>query len=102
MFLQGVSETEAAGLAAIGGAYVLYLLMFCAVTVAASGLFASARASLVVLLGFWAVSTLLVPRVAPAVAESSGAYAIRPRVQSGRHRGGGRMASTVTIRPTSG
>ena len=70
ILLQGVSETEVAGLAAIGGAYALYLLMFCAVTVAASGLFASARASLVVLLGFWAVSTLLVPRVAPAVAES--------------------------------
>ena len=70
MLLQGVSETEVAGLAAIGGAYALYLLVFCAVTVAVSGLFASARTALVVLLGFWAVAALLVPRVAPAVAET--------------------------------
>ena len=70
MLLQGVSGTAVAGLAAIGGAYALYLLVFCAITVAASGLFASARTALVVLLGFWAVSTLLVPRVAPAVAET--------------------------------
>ncbi|MYF76242.1 MAG: DUF3526 domain-containing protein [Acidobacteria bacterium] len=70
ILLQGVSETEVARLAAIGGAYALYLLVFCAVTVAASALFASARTALVVLLGFWAVSTLLVPRVAPAVAET--------------------------------
>ena len=70
MLLQDVSEIEVAGLAAIGGAYALYLLVFCAVTVAASGLFASARTTLVILLGFWAVSTLLVPRAAPAVAET--------------------------------
>ena len=70
ILLQGVGETEVAGLAAIGGAYALYLLVFCALTVAASGLLASARKTLVVLLGFWAVSTLLVPRVAPAVAET--------------------------------
>lgn len=70
ILLQGVGGTEVAGFAAIGGAYALYLLAFCALTVAASGLFASARTALVVLLGFWAVSTLLVPRVAPAVAET--------------------------------
>jgi len=70
ILLQGVSEAELVGLAAIGGAYALYLLVFCAVTVAASALFASARTALVVLLGFWAVSTLLVPRVAPAVTET--------------------------------
>ncbi len=70
ILLQGAGGTEAAGLAAIGGAYALYLLAFCALTIAASGLFASARTALVVLLGFWAVATLLAPRVAPAVAES--------------------------------
>ncbi|MBM0104957.1 DUF3526 domain-containing protein [Steroidobacter sp. S1-65] len=70
ILLQGVGQTEMLGLAAIGGAYALYLLAFCALTVAASGLFASARTALVVLLGFWAVATLLAPRVAPAVAES--------------------------------
>ncbi|MDE0658994.1 MAG: DUF3526 domain-containing protein [Gammaproteobacteria bacterium] len=70
ILLQGGSETQVAGLGAISGAYALYLLVFCAVTVAVSGLFASARTALVVLLGFWAVSALLVPRVAPAVAET--------------------------------
>ncbi len=39
-------------------------------SVAASGLLASARTALVVLLSFWTVATLLAPRVAPAVAES--------------------------------
>jgi ABC-2 type transport system permease protein len=67
---QGAGQSEVAGLAAIGGAYALYLLAFCALTVAASGLFASARTALVILLGFWAVATLLAPRVAPAVAEA--------------------------------
>lgn len=70
ILLQGVNRAEMVGFAVIGSAYALYLLVFCALTVAASGLFASARTALVVLLGFWAVSTLLVPRVAPAVAES--------------------------------
>jgi len=70
IFAQGAGQTEVAGLAAIGIAYLLYLLVFCALTIAASGLCASARTALVVLLGLWAVATLLVPRVAPAVAES--------------------------------
>jgi ABC-2 type transport system permease protein len=70
ILLQGAGQSELAGLAAIGGAHALYLLVFCALTVAASGLFASARAALVTLLGFWAVATLLAPRVAPAVAEA--------------------------------
>ncbi|PTT40258.1 hypothetical protein DBR33_14705, partial [Stenotrophomonas sp. HMWF022] len=35
-----------------------------------SARFSAARTSLVVLLGFWVVATLLVPRVAPALAES--------------------------------
>lgn len=54
----------------IGAAYTVYLLAFCAITVGVSALAGSARSSLVVLLGFWVVATLLVPRVAPAVAES--------------------------------
>lgn len=70
ILIQSAGRAEMAGLAAIGGAYALYLLAFCALTVAVSGLFASARKALVVLLGFWAISTLLVPRVAPAVAET--------------------------------
>ncbi len=70
ILLQGVSASQVAGLVAIGGAYTLYLFVFCAVTVAVSCLFASARTALVVLLGFWVVSILLVPRVAPAVAET--------------------------------
>lgn len=49
--------------------YALYLFAFAALTLAASAAFASARTALVVLLGFWAMATLFVPRVAPAVAE---------------------------------
>lgn len=70
ILFQGAGMSEVTGLAAIGGAYALYLLAFCCFTVAASSLFASARTTLVVLLGFWAVSTLLAPRVAPAVSET--------------------------------
>lgn len=70
IILQGAGQVEITGFAAIGGAYVLYLLVFCALTVAASGLFASARTSLVVLLAFWAVAALLAPRIAPAVSEN--------------------------------
>ncbi|HEL2977273.1 TPA: DUF3526 domain-containing protein [Stenotrophomonas maltophilia] len=61
---------DVAALLALGAAYALYLLVFCALTVGVSALAGSARTSLVVLLGFWVVSTLLVPKVAPAVAES--------------------------------
>jgi len=70
ILLQGAGQTDVAALAAIGGAYALYLVAFCALTVAASGLFASARAALVVLLAFWALATILAPRAAPAIAES--------------------------------
>lgn len=70
ILLQSAGQTEVAGLAAMGGAYALYLLVFCALTVAVSGLFSSARTSLVVLLTFWTVATVLVPRVAPTMAES--------------------------------
>ncbi|MFC6838773.1 DUF3526 domain-containing protein [Xanthomonas theicola] len=70
ILLQDAGVAEVAGLAAIGSAYALYLFVFCILTVAVSGLFASARMSLVVLLGFWVVAALLAPRVAPAVAET--------------------------------
>ncbi len=51
--------------------YALYLFTFAALTLAASAAFASARTALVVLLGFWAMATLFVPRIAPAVAEAA-------------------------------
>jgi ABC-2 type transport system permease protein len=70
ILLQGTAGADVAGLAAISGGYALYLFVFCALTVAISGLFGSARTALVVLLGFWMLATLLVPRVAPAVAET--------------------------------
>lgn len=50
--------------------YGLYLSIFAALTLAASAAFASARSALVLLLAFWVVATLLVPRIAPAVAEA--------------------------------
>lgn len=68
--MQDTGMVDVAGLAAIGFGYSLYLLAFCALTVGTSALFSSARTSLVVLLSFWMVATLLVPKVAPAVAES--------------------------------
>ena len=51
--------------------YALYLWAFAALTLAASAAFASARTALVLLLAFWATAVLLVPRVAPAVAEAT-------------------------------
>lgn len=57
-------------LVAMFAAYALYLLVFCAITIGVSARFSAARTSLVVLLGFWVVATLLAPRVAPALAES--------------------------------
>ena len=68
--IQYGDATDLAALLALAAAYLLYLLVFCALTVGVSALAGSARTSLVVLLGFWVVSTLLLPRVAPAVAES--------------------------------
>lgn len=91
ILVQGAGSAEAAGLVAIGAAYVLYLLVFSALTVAASGLCASARTALVVLLALWAVATLLAPRVAPAVAESleptSSAVAFRAGVTEDAEKG---------------
>ncbi|HEH6434212.1 TPA: DUF3526 domain-containing protein [Pseudomonas aeruginosa] len=70
ILLQGAGGTEIGALLLIGAAYLLYLLVFCALTVATSALCLSARTSLAILLCFWVVATLLVPRLAPAVAES--------------------------------
>ena len=50
--------------------YGLYLYAFAALTLAASAAFASARTALVVLLAFWAMATLFVPRIAPTIAET--------------------------------
>jgi ABC-2 type transport system permease protein len=50
--------------------YGLYLLAFAALTLAASAAFASARTTLVLLLGFWTMTILFVPRVAPTIAET--------------------------------
>lgn len=61
---------ETLGLMAMGAGYGLYLLTFVALTIGVSALTVSARGTLVTLLAFWAVSTLLIPRVAPAVAET--------------------------------
>lgn len=49
--------------------YGLYLHAFAALTLAASAAFGSARTALVILLAFWAMATLFVPRIAPTVAE---------------------------------
>ncbi|MDH0169922.1 DUF3526 domain-containing protein [Stenotrophomonas sp. GD04145] len=67
---QNAGWMDIAALLAMCAAYGLYLLVFCALTVGVSALSSSARTSLVVLLGFWVVATVLVPRMAPAVAES--------------------------------
>lgn len=70
ILVQDAGLAEMAGLAAVGAAYALYLFVFCSLTVAVSGLFASARMSLVVLLGFWVLATLLAPRIGAAMAET--------------------------------
>lgn len=51
--------------------YGLYLFAFAALTLAASAAFASARTSLVVMLAFWSLATLFVPRIAPSIAEAA-------------------------------
>lgn len=65
----GGRGAEVAALLAMMTGYWLYLLAFAALTLAASATVASARTGLVVLLAFWAVATLFVPRIAPSVAE---------------------------------
>lgn len=70
MILQQAGAATLGALLAMTVGYLLYLLAFCALTIAISGLCRSARTSLVILLCFWVATTLLAPRVAPAVAES--------------------------------
>lgn len=67
----GGSAAEFAALLWMLLGYALYLFAFAALTLAASAAFASARTALVLLLAFWAMATLFVPRVAPAVAEAA-------------------------------
>lgn len=68
--LANASMDEGLRLLAMSLGYGLYLLVFCSLTIGVSALFPSARAALVSLLAFWAASTLLVPRIAPAIAEN--------------------------------
>ena len=102
MLLQGVSETDVAGLGAIGGAYALYLLVFCAVTVAASGQFASARTAP----GrpAWILGSIDPARAAcrARCGRDPGAHTLRPPRSERRSPRRRNMASAVTIPPTSG
>lgn len=70
ILLQDIGNSEVVRFVTLSGGYVFYLFVFCALTVAVSGLFSSARTSLAILLGFWALATLVIPRLAPAVAET--------------------------------
>lgn len=69
--LAGGGMTEVGALLWMMLGYALYLYGFAALTMAASAAFASARTALAVLLAFWAVAILFVPRIAPAVAEAA-------------------------------
>lgn len=55
--------------AIMGLAYTVYLVCYIAVTFTVSALCRSARTSLLILLAIWAVTTWLVPRMAPMVAQ---------------------------------
>lgn len=66
----GASWAEGLALLAMSAGYGLYLLTFTALTIGVSALSASARGALVTLLAFWAAATLLIPRIAPAIAET--------------------------------
>lgn len=70
LFLAGGTAGALAALLWMMLGYGLYLFGFAALTLAASAAFASARSALVVLLAFWAMATLFVPRIAPSVAEA--------------------------------
>lgn len=67
----GGSASEAGALALMLLGYALYLFTFAALTLAASAAFASARTALIVLLAFWALATLFIPRIAPSAAEAA-------------------------------
>lgn len=53
----------------IGGVFFVYLLLFVGLTLAASAGMKTARGALITLLCFWALTTLVAPRLAPAIAE---------------------------------
>lgn len=55
----------------------VYLLGFLGLTLGASAWFGAARPALIAMLGFWAGGTLVLPRVAPAIAE-----AVRPTLSA--------------------
>jgi ABC-2 type transport system permease protein len=55
-------------LALVGGAYATYLATFVLITVGVSALAPSSRAALILLLSFWAVQALLIPRTGAEVA----------------------------------
>lgn len=66
--MQAGGDTALSALAASIG-YLLYLLIWVGLTLGISGLFRSARSSLVILLSAWLLSTFVVPRLAGDVAE---------------------------------
>ena len=70
LWLAGGAAADLVPLAWMIAGYALYLFAFAGLTLAASAAFASARTSLVVLLAFWAMATLFVPRLAPTIAEA--------------------------------
>jgi ABC-2 type transport system permease protein len=70
VLVSGGAASDVAALMLMSAGYALYLLIFAALTLAASAALPSARTALVALLTFWAVATLFVPRIAPAIAES--------------------------------
>lgn len=57
-------------LAVMTGAYLLYLLSFTLLSLGVSARAATSRMALLILLGFWVFSNLLVPRAAASLAES--------------------------------
>lgn len=61
-------------------AYALYMGLWCALIAAVSALLPRRRDALFVLVGLWAVSALLVPRVAPDLAHA--AYPLPDRLQT--------------------
>ncbi|RAK52193.1 DUF3526 domain-containing protein [Phenylobacterium deserti] len=65
----GAAAADMLAALAMGAAFFLYLAVFVGLTLAASASFRTARAALVALLCFWALSTLAAPRLVPALAE---------------------------------
>jgi len=66
----GDASQSALRLAVMTGAYLLYLLAFTSLSLGVSASAATSRMALLVLLGFWVSSSLLVPRAAASLAES--------------------------------